>query len=192
MAKRELPSPEVLRQLLRYEPETGKLFWLPRDYIWFPDTPSGRKACRSWNARYADRPALDCARKGVKHGNVLDTPVLAHRAIWTIVHGEWPSGDIDHINGDPADNRLCNLRDVPHAENLKNMSARADNTSGFTGVSYQKSRGRWIAQISVGGTTRSLGTFCTAVEAIEARQKANEQYGFHANHGRVKTIPSIA
>jgi hypothetical protein len=78
--RKALPSPEVLRQLLRYEPETGKLFWLPRSEHWFRAT-SGRSAihaCANWNARYAEREAFTSVdQNGYRVGTVLNVHYLS-------------------------------------------------------------------------------------------------------------------
>lgn len=85
---------------------------------------------------------------------------LAHRLAWLLTHGQWPKGMIDHINGDPADNRIVNLREVTGAQNQANRGARKDNSTGLRGVRRQKS-GKWSAQIQI-------GTFDTAEEARAA------------------------
>jgi hypothetical protein len=82
----------------------------------------------------------------------------AHRLAWLYVHGVWPAGDIDHINGDPLDNRLCNLRLVDRSVNMQNQRrARADSHLGVLGVSARG--GRFRASIAVRGERFSLGTF---------------------------------
>jgi len=88
-----------------------------------------------------------------------------HRLAWVIATGEWPKGVIDHINGNPSDNRLCNLRDVSHAENIQNQrqANRANKSSGYLGVT--SSRGRWEARIMTNGKNIYLGRFDTPEEA---------------------------
>ena len=78
MAKRQLPSPEALRQLLRYDPETGKLFWRDRHDMG-----------PQWNGRYAGAEALGavCKKDGYKRGNLGRSSLRAHRVIWAICHG---------------------------------------------------------------------------------------------------------
>jgi hypothetical protein len=96
----------------------------------------------------------------------------AHRLAWLYVHGEWPDGQIDHINGDKRDNRIANLRVLPGtAENKQNQTrAYKNNGSGLLGVS--RDGGRWRARIMVDGKGRSLGHFATADEASEAYRRA--------------------
>ena len=110
---------------------------------------------------------------------------LLHRLAWLYVHGEFPK-QIDHINHDRMDNRLVNLRAVTNSTNSKNRSVQSLNTSGITGVSYDKSRGRWLAQIKVDYKKIFLGRFKNKEDAVKARMEANEKYGFHENHGGIK------
>jgi hypothetical protein len=93
----------------------------------------------------------------------------AHRLAWLHVHGEWPKHFIDHIDGNPLNNRIANLRDVPHGTNMENQrQARRDNkATGLLGVKVRMA-GRFQARIQVSGETRYLGTFNTPEEAHQA------------------------
>src|ERR1041384_5937819 len=97
MAESQLPSIEHLRQILRYEPETGKLYWLERPVSMFvggPYTPSRRAA--SWNARCAGKEAFTYVNSaGYRTGAVDNYLLLAHRVIWALVNGYWPDR-VDH------------------------------------------------------------------------------------------------
>lgn len=87
-----------------------------------------------------------------------------HRLAWLYVYSELPTGDIDHINGNPLDNRIANLREVTHAQNMQNMrKARIDSTSGLIGA--MPHQGRWRADLRVSGKKHFLGTFDTAQQA---------------------------
>ena len=111
---------------------------------------------------------------------------LLHRVIWLISHGEFPKGQIDHINQDKLDNRLSNLRDVSNIENCRNKGISRKNTSGFTGVYFDKTISRWNAAINTGvpgGRQIILGKFINKEEAIEARRLGEIKYGYHKNHG---------
>lgn len=186
MAKHEIPSPEELRNILRYEPETGKLFWLERAPSLFDN--AGRSAAHkaaNWNSRYAGQEAFTARnRNGYLAGAVRDRMYPAHRVIWALYYGKWPDGQIDYINHDRADNRIANLRDIPQAENKKNQRRRIDNTSGITGVSRVRQSGKWRASIQVSGKMMSLGVFDTVELAVNARRRAERAYGFHENHGK--------
>lgn len=195
MATKPLPSPEVLRQLLRYEPETGRLFWKERPVSMFPGTitRTPEHSCKQWNSRYAGSLALYSINSdGYRAGAIFGIKVRAHRVVWAVTHGEWPGGDIDHINGDRSDNRITNLRDVPRMMNSQNCRMSSNNTSGVNGVHFSTSKQRWVAQVGVGMGRKHLGTFLTMGEAVLARQTADDSYGFHQHHGkrRAKTYAS--
>lgn len=176
MAMRPLPDVEVLRQLLRYDPQTGKLFWLPR--------ADGPRALQ-WNARYAGQEAFTCVSKyGYHCGGILRKTYQAHRVAWVIYYGSEPYGEIDHMNGNRSDNRIQNLRDVSHAINARNRVKSTKNTSGVMGVTYCRKDRKWAARIRIRGSEVFLGNFDTKKEAVQARKKAEPQYGYHANHGR--------
>lgn len=100
----------------------------------------------------------------------------AHRLAWLFMTGEWPAGDIDHINGNREDNRWANLRVVTCAMNAQNRrKAHSNNKStGVLGVS--KDRGRFMASIFVDGKSRKLGRFLTVEEAEAAYLNAKRKH----------------
>ena len=186
MASKPIPSPEVLRQLLRYEPETGKLFWLTRGPEWFEGGrwTAADQAAR-FNTRYAGREAFTAIDgKGYLCGSVLNRLYRAHQVAVAIASGEWPSEEVDHINGDRTDNRQCNLRAVSRGENMKNICLRSDNTSGCVGVSWHKDRKRWRAYIATPAGVVHIGYFDSLAEAASARAHMQARVGYHRNHGR--------
>ena len=175
MATRPLPNGDILRQLLRYDPSTGYLYWLRRTH-----------GPQWWNTKYAGTRALTVSsKKGYLSGTILRRFVSAHHAIWCIHHDEWPD-QIDHIDGDPANNKIENLRKSTTRENCRNRSISISNRSGHIGIHKSRNKRRWIAVI---GNTRDghsthLGTFDTLDEAIAARKAAELRMGYHPNHGR--------
>ena len=98
-------------------------------------------------------------RQGYIVTTIFKKPVKLHRAAWALTYGNWPSGQIDHINGDKADNRICNLREVTNVQNKQNTGKPASNTSGIMGVSFHKKSGKWAANIKVDGSSRYLGIY---------------------------------
>ncbi len=94
----------------------------------------------------------------------------AHRLAWLYMTGEWPVVDVDHINGVRADNRWANLRLASRSQNLANARGHSDSLTGIKGVTYDKARGRWRAQVD----TKFIGRFDTADEAAAAYLKAAE------------------
>lgn len=152
---RELEPIDVLRARLAYDAGTGAFTWT--------NGPRAGKAAGSKNSL------------GYVQIRTAGGSYYGHRLAWALTTGAWPMRDIDHINGDRADNRLSNLRDVPRRVNLENMrSARADNTSSrILGV---EGRGkRYRARIQVNGSMLPLGTFATAEEAHGAYVAAKRQ-----------------
>ena len=186
MAKQDIPTPEELRKLLRYEPETGKLFWRERTPDMFTEgKQSLEHKCSKWNSCYANKEALKQTKNdGYKRGLIWRQTYPAHRIAWAVFYGSWPSDQIDHINGVKDDNRISNLRDVTHAENNKNKSMQSNNTSGVNGVRWNKADRKWRAFITVEKKFKYLGGFQEIEDAIAARKAAEVKYGFHPNHGR--------
>jgi hypothetical protein len=172
MAKRDLPSPDILRQLLRYEPDTGKLFWLPRSQGMFPTLPEWKR----WNARYAGVEAFATLQSnGYRIGHIQGRKYYAHRVIWALAHGRWPTSQIDHVNCVMDDNRLTNLREASGAQNQRNKGRMANNTSGFKGVSWNARDKKWQALIATEGRNRHVGYFDTPEEAHAAYCAAAKQ-----------------
>ena len=99
-----------------------------------------------------------------------------HRLAWLYVHGVWPIDQIDHINGQRDDNRICNLRDVTRAQNMRNQRRPSvNNSSGFLGVSWSKEKLSWVAQITINGRTRSLGKYSDPAVAHQVYLKAKRE-----------------
>lgn len=180
-----LPSVETLRKLLRYDPEAGKLYWRERPIEMFEDYKFSKShAFKNWNSRYLGKEALTGVVRKHRRGSVAGVEVYAHRVAWAMHHGEWPSGEIDHINGDGLDNRIENLRCVTRQENMKNTCVRSNSTSRITGVSWCKRKRKWRAYISWQGRQVFLGYHSDIERAKAARKLADKKYGFHENHGR--------
>lgn len=94
----------------------------------------------------------------------------AHRLVWTIVKGEDPPCQIDHINGDTGDNRIENLRLAfkNETDNGQNRKVGKNNTSGYIGVRWHKRNKKWMAVITVNKKRRYLGYFNAPEEAYNA------------------------
>ena len=108
---------------------------------------------------------------------------LGHRLAWAIHYNEEPPEAIDHIDHNRHNNKIDNLRKCTHQENLCNQNLSKTSTSGYTGVSFRKDRGKYQAYINVKGKKYTLGSFIDIKDAIIARKEANIIYGFHENHG---------
>lgn len=99
----------------------------------------------------------------------------AHRIMWFLETGESPEF-LDHINGDPSDNRISNLRVVTRKQNNRNSTKSTNNTSGYKGVSWSKSWKKWIAVITVNYKHILLGGFLCPKEAANAYDNAATKY----------------
>lgn len=107
--------------------------------------------------------------------------VLLHRLVWAYMTGRWPHLTIDHVDGDPSNNRWVNLRQVTHSMNCRNSKAKGGN-GGYPGV-YKEPRSKknpYFSQIRVEGRNIRLGAFPTAELAYQAWLEAKTVY--HPGH----------
>ena len=103
--------------------------------------------------------------------------ISVHRIIWEMFKGPILSGaQIDHIDGDRCNNRIQNLRLADPKQNAWNRGISKANTSGHKGVSFDKSEGKWVAQIRTNGISRKIGSFKTKEEAAKAYKEFDVQY----------------
>lgn len=150
-------SAERARELFSYDPETGLLTWKVDKY----------RARKGGVAGYQDP-------SGYTKIVVDQQRYWAHRVVWLIHTGEWPTGEIDHINGSPSDNRICNLRDIAHQTNIENQrKAHARSTTGFLGI--EAHQGRFRAKVVVDGKANHIGVFDTPEAAHAAYVDAKRQ-----------------
>lgn len=171
---------EQVDKLIGYDAESGKLFWRQRPQEMFKT----ENLCRFWNDRYAGVEAFSsCDSNGYRQGAILGRKYRAHRVCWLLLHGEWPHGEIDHVDGNRENNCAENLRDVSRAENQRNRKRNRNNTSGVNGVRFDKRRGKWSAVIRVNGGRKQLGLFLLRSEAVAARMIANRHHGYSESHG---------
>lgn len=107
---------------------------------------------------------------------------LAHRVIWAMAHGRDPDGFLDHINGDTLDNRIENLREVSHSQNMLNKKIYKNSNSGASGIHLRSDNGMWRAYISLDGKRRYLGQYATKEEAQAALNPVREK--LHGEYAR--------
>lgn len=162
MAEANSLTAEEARRHLSYDPETGEFRWL----IGGKGRPGvgAIAGCRS--------DALGYWSIGLHRRRYW-----AHRLAWLMTHGQWPEHQIDHINGDRADNRLANLREATHAENQQNRHKSRPNKYGLRGVDFSPQLGRYRARVVFRGVKHNLGYFDTVEEAhtayLEAARRIN-------------------
>jgi hypothetical protein len=143
-----------IEEYLRYEPETGKIFWI-----------KARKKVVVGNRAGKINKALGYEVIGFNLEKLY-----SHRVAWRLYYGVWPDKNmlIDHINGDKSDNRIDNLRLSTKSQNAVNSGMRKNNTTGFKGVSLDKRRGKYVAEITKDNKKIHLGMFDTPKEASNA------------------------
>ena len=121
------------------------------------------------------------ATDGRRYMDIQGKRYYAHRLAWLYMTGDWPV-EVDHRNCDPLDNRWDNLRLATRSQNNANMPIKRHNTSGFKGVSWNRRRNLWRAQICVNKRRYDLGHYRTPQQASEAyNQAAQRHFGEFAN-----------
>jgi hypothetical protein len=148
---------ERCREVLDYNPETGVFTWRVKPAI---------------RVNAGDLAGWDRG-KGYLCVNVDHRPYRLHRLAWLWVYGEWPTGEIDHINGIPSDNRIENLRLATNAQNLANRGKTKSNTSGYKGVYLHNQTKKWVASIKHLGKKYALGCFVNPEDAHNAYKTAS-------------------
>lgn len=167
-----LITQEELQKYVSYDPESGVMTWLVDHY---------RNAAGSVVGHLNSKGYLEITLRRKRY--------LVHRLAFVLMTGQHPV-EVDHINGDRANNRWANLRDVTPAENSKNMKLADSNRSGMYGVNYCKRTGDWIVSIRVNGKTIRIGRYNHKFFAKQARKAAEIKYGYHPNHGRKTVVES--
>lgn len=151
--KRPDLTADRLRELVSYDPQNGVFRWV---------APPKHKGPAVGKVAGSDHGG------GYRKIKIDGRQHLAHRLAWLYVHGEWPRGLLDHVNGDRGDNRIVNLREATEAQNGQNRRrSQSNNAARLLGVAPTRS-GRWKAQIHVAGKQTHLGTFATPEQAHEA------------------------
>jgi len=146
-SRRKLLTRDRLKEVLVYFPTTGRFRWRVRQGLMSPGREAGTASPEGYHSIQVD---------GVRY--------LSHRLAWLYVYGEHPTGEIDHLNRKRTDNRIVNLDQRPHPQNMWNASTR--NPSGFTGVYRQGAK--WKAEITTNGKKYYLGSYDTKDQAAAA------------------------
>lgn len=142
-----------IRELLSYNPITGELTWIAKT--------SGR---RKQGGKAGSKMKMGYLEIGID-----GTSYLTHRVVWMIVHGHWPSDQIDHINGIRDDNRLSNLREASNIINGQNKRmARSDSKTKLLGSSWSIDNKKYLSQIVSAGKHYHLGYYKSPEEAHQA------------------------
>ena len=161
---------EQANELFHYEPSSGKLI---------------RKVTTGNRALAGTEVACGASKNKYKFVHHNKKAYCVHRICMLLAYGECPKNvQIDHINHNRGDNRLCNLRFVTNEENSKNHSANKNNTSGITGVYYNKAKRKFQAYIMLNYRNKYIGRYDSLDDAARARKSAEFLYGYHPNHGK--------
>lgn len=162
---------EELKKFLKYDPDTGIFTRIIKT---------------SNSIRVGDLAGCTVVKRNKKSYiiiSVVSKHFYAHRLACLYMTGCLPEHEVDHINGNGKDNRWCNLRNVCRQENMRNLRRQHNNTSGITGVYWNKKNSNWAAQIKINNKQKSLGSFNNIFDAACSRRNAEIKYGFHENHG---------
>lgn len=159
----------LIRALFSYDPETGVCVWLPRDGL------------TGWNKKHAGRRVGSMDSRGYIMTSIDNKSVALHRLIFAYVTGHFPD-EIDHANGDRADNRWSNLRPATRSQNLCNKKMSRHNTSGVKGIGYCPRRHKWFAKITLNRRQLWLGYHKTRESAAQAYRDASA--AIHQEFGR--------
>lgn len=155
MKKEDLITHDLLLSLFEYNPLTGQFLQLTRT---------------SHRVKIGDVAGCLNKKIGYRQITIFYKRYYAHRLAWFYVHGKWPAKEIDHINGNRSDNRIENLRDISHNENMMGFKKfSCANTSGYTGVYWEKRCGKWQAKTVVRRKQIHLGYFDDPKKASEVR-----------------------
>jgi len=150
-----------MKELLDYDASTGTFTWLPR-----------KNAYRGWNKKFAGKPAGHITNHGYLRIVIYERKYFGHRLAWAWMSGEWPDHEVDHRNLVRNDNRYKNLRVATHQQNNCNTYLQTNNTSGQKGVTWDKQRLKWRAQIKCHGVMKNLGRFDRFDDAVAAYEAA--------------------
>lgn len=161
--KPRMPALEV-RRIFDYDPDKGLLLWRERGF----GRRVGSAAC-SWPGRHGYLYITLTVKTPRRH-------YLVAHLVWAWMHGRWPTGQIDHINRDKADNRLCNLRETTQSRNMVNKSPLKSSRSQRNGVKLDMRNGRYYPYLWVGNRNIYMGGYATADEAYEVRMAAEIAY----------------
>jgi len=179
MTQRTLTQ-SYLKECLWYLSDSGIFIWKIRPRAHFHT----EKTWKIWLASRAGKRAGEGNSKKRNRIRINDELYFAHHLAWLYHYGDFPKYQIDHIDHNPSNNRISNLRDVPHISNIQNQSLRSTNKSGVTGVCWSNKAKSWRATIMVNCKHIPLKLSKDFNEAVQARADAERRYGFHENHGK--------
>lgn len=166
-AKSPAVTPRQLHELFEYK--DGSLHWKHRH--------GGKN-----NRAAGTKAGTPLGKKAYLRVSVDYRFYYVHRLIWLMHHGELPDV-IDHIDGDPSNNRIENLRAATISNNMQNSKLNKRNTSGIKGVHKCAKTGLWRGQVYAKGRTHHVGPFESLEQCGDAVKVLREQlHGEFARH----------
>lgn len=160
--------------------DDGVLVWRERPDRHF----SSPSSALTTNRQHSGRAAGTIGKDGYILVRVADRLYPAHQIVWCMTHGDWPSGEIDHANGNRKNNRPANLRLARRSDNMANMKIHSDSVSGVKGVTYHPQTGKWRARIYHGKKQIHLGLHASKELAGDAY--ANAARKIHGQFARTR------
>lgn len=161
------PTQSLLLEYLKYDPATGILTWIKK--------PSKKTVLNSRAGSETANGYRTLFFQGKKYQE--------HHVVWCIVHGQFPTLQIDHIDQNRSNNRISNLREVTQSENSRNRARARFTRLDEVGIWYCRRRRKYVAEITLNGKKVYQKTFDDIDDAISQRKAKALQLGFHENHG---------
>lgn len=155
---------DYLKSILKYDHETGIFTWISASH----------KCCS--NICIGEEAGSNHDKKGRKKIKINGVSYFYHRLAWLYVYGKFPKNLIDHLNNDPSDNRIANLREANHSQNMQNQkTSHSTSSTKIIGVWFNKQCNKYTSQITFNKNKIHLGLFDTAEDASKAYITAKRQ-----------------
>lgn len=180
---------ERVRELFDYDSQQGLLIWKERPVEDF----KREQDWKSWNTRFCGKVFGTIKIFGKnktrphkrRYGTYSGKMHLHYRLVW-LYHNKKAPKILDHIDQNPLNDKIENLRPSSPVHNQRNTKMRVNNTSGITGIYWVKRDNKWCSKIMVKGKYTHLGYFTDKQDAIKARKEAELKYDFDPSHGKLK------
>lgn len=180
-------QPEINEKLLSFPLKDlfnyvdGKLFWKSHQELKLVRDKDGK----SFRNQYAGREVGCLCGSGYMFVKIRGVLYQLHRIVFALHHGYLPN-EVDHIDGNPLNNKIENLREASRSQNLANTKLSKANTTGVKGVTFNKRVGKFQAYLTKEKKRTYLGSFNSLEEAEQSRKAAFERaFGEYANHGQI-------
>jgi hypothetical protein len=176
----------LLPKMFDYDPDTGVITRKIRTEEQLPDS----RVLISFNARFAGKEAgsIKQSASGTSYRQlkIMDRMFSAHRLAWFLHYGKWPVYEVDHIDRDGLNNKISNLRDVPHMVNSQNPKQWSKKDLP-TGVVWRSNVNKYHARIQLDGVMHSLGQYPDLLNAVCARKSAENRL----NYGQIVNLREV-